>query len=157
MNFDDLYRDVILDHHRHPRGTDPIDHPHASFFGVNPTCGDEVTVKLEIDRDKVVAIQVEASGCAISTAAGSMIAEAAVGKSFDQFQDLTESLKQMLRTGDPLDDPNLGDLDALIGVHQFPVRVKCATLAVTTALQAFKIYMKKHPSEARRELTIEAG
>ena len=136
MKLDDLYRDVILDHHRHPRGRDPLARANASSSGMNPACGDEVTVHLDIDRGCVAGICVEGHGCAISTAAGSMLAEIAGGMTTEELKRMTQSLREMLKTGELPDGVEIGDLEALRGVSRFPVRVKCAMLPLVTAIQA---------------------
>jgi len=136
MSLDDLYRDVILDHHQHPRGAAPIEGANAESSGVNPTCGDEVTVTFRIEGDKVAEASVIGRGCAISTAAGSMLAERMKGMTVAELKALTEDVRQMLKTGQVPARDDLGDLEALAGVSRFPVRVKCAMLPLVTALQA---------------------
>ncbi len=136
MKLDDLYRDVILDHHRHPRGCHPLHHANASSSGLNPSCGDEVTVNLDIQGGSIAEIQVEGRGCAISTAAGSMLAERAKGLTVDELRGMTESLREMLKTGKLPEGLEIGDMEALQGVSRFPVRVKCAMLPLVTVMQA---------------------
>lgn len=136
MKLDDLYRDVILDHHRHPRGSHTLDQANATSAGLNPSCGDEVTVNLNIQGGSIAAIQVAGKGCAISTAAGSMLAERAKGLTVEELRGMTESLREMLKTGQVPADVDIGDLEALQGVSRFPVRVKCAMLPLVTAMQA---------------------
>ena len=103
---------------------------------MNPSCGDEVTVNLEIAQGTIAGIYVYSRGCAISTAAGSMLADIAFGMTTDELRGMTELLRHMLKTGQLPTDTEIGDLEALRGVSQFPVRVKCAMLPLVTALQA---------------------
>ncbi len=136
MSFDDLYREVILDHHHHPRCTDPIAHANAHSSGMNPSCGDEVTIHLDIREDAVRGVQVAGRGCAISTAAGSMFADRLAGMTTEEVRSLAAAVRQMLTTGSIPAGIDLGDLEALLGVSRFPVRVKCAMLPIATALDA---------------------
>jgi nitrogen fixation NifU-like protein len=78
--FDDLYRDIILDHYRRPRGRTPVAEPNVENEGLNPVCGDEVKVSLKLEGDRVKAVSVTGRGCAISTASGSMLAELLPGR-----------------------------------------------------------------------------
>ena len=143
MNFDELYRDVILDHHQHPRGAAPIGKCNADASGLNPTCGDDVTVKFMIDDDKVVDVEIKGHGCAISTAAGSMFAERVKGMHLADLKSLTQTLRTLLKTGEVPSDLDLGDLEALAGVSRFPIRVKCAMLPLATAEQAISVFEER--------------
>ena len=143
MNFDELYRDVILDHHQHPRGAAPLLTSNADSSGMNPTCGDDVTIKLLIADDVVTDIQVEGHGCAISTASGSMFAERAKGMHLDELRRLTATMRHLLKTGEIPVDQELGDLEALAGVSKFPIRVKCAMLPLATAMQAIEAFEER--------------
>jgi len=136
MSFDDLYREVILDHHHHPRCTAPLDRANAHSSGMNPSCGDEVTVHLDIREDAVRGVQVAGRGCAISTAAGSIFADKLEGMTTEEIKALAEAVREMLTTGAVPERTDLGDLEALIGVSRFPVRVKCAMLPIATTLEA---------------------
>ncbi len=136
MSSDDLYREIILDHHKHPRGTD---HPHicnASSSGMNPSCGDEVTIRLNIEGDRIREAQVQSKGCAVSTASGSILAQKIPGMRVEDVRALAETVREMLKTGDVREGFDLGDFEALSGVSRFPVRVKCAMLPIAAILQA---------------------
>ena len=133
---DDLYREVILDHHRHPRCTAPLKHPNAHSSGMNPACGDEVSVNLDIQGGAIRDIQVRGKGCAISTAAGSMFADRVKGMTTSELKTLAAEVRAMLTSGKGPGPDTLGDLEALLGVSRFPVRVKCAMLPIATALEA---------------------
>jgi nitrogen fixation NifU-like protein len=133
---DDLYREVLLDHYHDPRGRDPITGVTATASGDNPLCGDECDVRVRLAGDRIEAVQVEGRGCAISVAAGSILAELVEGLTVDDARSLTEALRGLLR-GEPVpDDLDLGDLEALAGVQRFPMRVKCAMLPWVTLVQA---------------------
>jgi len=138
MNFNELYRDVILDHHKHPRGNAPLASSNADSSGLNPTCGDDVTVRFLIEDESVRDVQVTGHGCAISTAASSMFAEKAKGLRIDELKILTERVRTLLKTGEVPPDLEFGDLEALAGVSRFPIRVKCAMLPIATAEQAIE-------------------
>ena len=124
----DLYQEMILDHGRHPRNfgrCDPATH-HAC--GHNPLCGDQLEVTMQVEGSRVAAIRFEGSGCAISTASASLMTEALAGKDVDEVGPLFEAV-HALCTGDPHHDGDLGKLVVFGGVANFPMRVKCATLA----------------------------
>lgn len=133
---DDLYRDVILDHYRTPRGATPLPHPDVREEGFNPLCGDEVTVELAIQEGKVAEVSVQCHGCSISTASGSLMAQTLKGRDLKQVHALSDGFKALMH-GQPLPEGlDLGDLQVLEGVRNFPVRIKCALLPWTTLEQA---------------------
>jgi len=143
VSLEDLYRQVILDHYRNPRNAGSIEQPDAAAEGNNPLCGDEVTVEVVLDAGVIVDAAVRGRGCSISQASASMMAETIVGETVDAVVMLTSRVKSMLdiEEGDPGLDPErpgavLGDIEALAGVKQFPVRIKCADLAWTTLEEA---------------------
>ena len=127
MDLKDLYRDVILDHNRHPRNFGHLDNPQARAEGNNPLCGDRLVLSLRLDGERITDIRFEGRGCAISTASASLMTEAVKGKDRTEVQALFARVHALL-TQDAVADPGLGKLAALGGVREFPVRVKCATL-----------------------------
>ena len=135
---DDLYREIILDHYRNPRHRGSLASPTATHEGLNPLCGDEVTVELRVDGDRVADVAYKGSGCSISQSSASMMTEAIYGKSLDETKRLSEAFRAMMRGDDDADPESLGDLEALSGVRKFPVRVKCATLAWHTLEEALE-------------------
>ena len=155
MSADELYREVILDHHKNPRGREHLSACNAASSGMNPSCGDEVSIRLDIDDGKVVGVEVDAKGCAISTASGSMLAERIQGLRLGDVQDLAAVVRDMLKTGNLKDGVDIGDFEALLGVSRFPVRVKCAMLPIATMLQALETYSDKN--EATTPVTTEEG
>ena len=126
----DLYQSVILDHHKRPRNFHRLGDADHTAEGDNPLCGDRVRVDLELDGDVIRDIGFVGSGCAISTAAASMMTEALKGKTRAEAEALFERFHGLLtREGEPGEEaPALGKLEAFAGVREFPVRVKCATL-----------------------------
>lgn len=143
MSLEELYRQVILDHYRNPRRSGSIETPDATAEGHNPLCGDEVTIELALDAGTVTDAAVRGRGCSISQASASMMADRIVGLTTEDLRELVGRVKAMLdiEEGDAGLDPSrpgaqLGDLEALAGVKQFPVRIKCADLAWTTLTEA---------------------
>jgi len=128
----DLYQEVILDHNKHPRNFGQIEAADHCAQGNNPLCGDQLTLYLKMDGDRVAEVRFEGQGCAISTASASILTEVVLGKTLEEVETLFESFHELL-TGDPSVaaevDPELGKLAVFAGVREFPVRVKCATLA----------------------------
>jgi nitrogen fixation NifU-like protein len=133
---DSLYREVVLDHHRHPRGASPLAEFDVQASGKNPSCGDEVTLQARFDGDRITAVGVLSQGCAISTSSGSMMAEIVEGLTVDEAQALADRFRAVMQGGEFPTDVDLGDLEALEGVKKFPVRVKCALLPWVTLLDA---------------------
>jgi nitrogen fixation protein NifU and related proteins len=146
---EDLYREIILDHYRTPRNRGELPTPPATVAqGHNPLCGDEITVYLQVDGDTVTDVKVGGQGCSISQSSASMMTQAIKGRNIDDVKALVRRFKSMMSiqdadasdNGDESDEPadvtQLGDLAALQGVVKFPVRIKCATLAWNTLLDA---------------------
>jgi nitrogen fixation NifU-like protein len=140
---DEMYREVILDHYRNPRRRGALHGDHIHAEGVNPSCGDEFALDIEVRDGVVVDAAMQGQGCSISQASGSMMMHTIVGKSVEEVEDLTHKFKVMMsiEEGDNPVDPErpgsvLGDLEALQGVRKFPVRIKCAGLAWTTLSDA---------------------
>ena len=125
---DDLYQQVILDHNKRPRNFRPIEDGRRAE-GYNPLCGDRLTVYLRVENGVIADVSFEGSGCAISKASASLMTESVKGKTVAEADALRERFHHMITA--PPDTPatDLGKLTALAGVRQFPVRVKCASLA----------------------------
>lgn len=137
MELNDLYRDVILDHNRRPRNFGPLEAADASAEGVNPLCGDRLTLRLRLSDDTIRDIRFEGQGCAISTASASLMTEAVKGKSRDEALALFDRVHRLL-TDDAADAEDLGKLAALSGVREYPARVKCASLCWHTLASALE-------------------
>ena len=122
-----LYRDVIVDHSRHPRNFRTLEVGRKSE-GRNPLCGDRLTVYVEIDNGILREVSFEGLACAIAIASASLMTESVKGKSLAEVDALFERVQRMITASaeEPVDD--LGALSALAGVRLFPIRVKCATL-----------------------------
>lgn len=133
---DALYREVVLDHHRHPRGARPLASPDIEASGKNPSCGDEVTLQMSFAGDRIADVGVLTQGCAISTSSGSMMAELVKGRTTTEAAELAERFRQVMHGESFPTTVDLGDLEVLEGVKQFPVRVKCALLPWITLLDA---------------------
>jgi len=141
-NLNDLYRDIIMDHYKFPRGNKKIEKSDVQSEGKNPVCGDEIEVSLKVNNDIIEEISVECAGCAISVASGSMLADAIRGKSIDEVKKIATIVKSLL-IGDKIDESiDLGDIEALEGVKKFPVRVKCALLSWTTLINGIESLSK---------------
>jgi nitrogen fixation protein NifU and related proteins len=129
MDLKDLYRDVIVDHNRHPRNFGKLDPADARADGYNPLCGDQLTLYVNLDGDRIRETRFEGSGCAISVASASLLTEAVRGKSRQEVKALFHEVHALLTQHDAsVDLSKLGKLAALSGVREFPARVKCASL-----------------------------
>jgi nitrogen fixation NifU-like protein len=126
-----LYQDLILDHARHPRNAGTLAEPARRATGYNPLCGDKVALAVQVDdQDRITAVRFEGQGCAISTASASLMTEAVAGKTVIEANQMIERFHQLMTAKSvPAGAESLGDLRALEGVREYPVRVKCATLA----------------------------
>jgi nitrogen fixation NifU-like protein len=125
----ELYQELILDHGRHPRNFRVPAHANHSAEGKNPLCGDHVVVRLEYENDVVKDIGFEGSGCAISTAAASTMTEVVKGKTRAEVEVIFHKFHDLVTGQKDIDLDSLGKLAAFAGVSEFPMRVKCATLA----------------------------
>ena len=135
MDLRELYQDIILDHGRHPRNFRKIEHPTHFAQGYNPLCGDRVTIYLTLDGDRVTDISFQGRGCAISTAAASLMTEILRGRTIGDARALFAEFHARVTGGDAaeaLSDPlaeEMERLEPLTGVKAYPARVKCATLS----------------------------
>jgi nitrogen fixation NifU-like protein len=131
----DLYQEVILDHNRRPRNFRAIDTPQKAE-GYNPLCGDRLTVFLQIENGRITDVSFQGSGCAISKASASLMTEAVKDKTVEEAEALFQRFQTMIKRSpdEPVED--LGKLSVLAGVRQFPMRVKCASLAWHTLRSA---------------------
>jgi nitrogen fixation NifU-like protein len=125
----ELYREVILDHNRSPRNFGELDDANRVVQGVNPLCGDKLTLYLRLDGDTVSDIKFKGTGCAISVASSSLMTERVKGQSVQAALGLFEQVHDMLTDESSLPSEELEKLVALAGVREFPSRVKCASLA----------------------------
>ena len=125
----ELYQEVILDHNRRPRNFRVIDPATRRQEGYNPLCGDRLTLYVTLQDGVIRDVAFQGSGCAISKASASLMTEALKGKTVEQARALFDRFHAMITSapGTPVDD--LGKLQVLAGVREFPTRVKCASLA----------------------------
>ncbi|HIJ50811.1 MAG TPA: SUF system NifU family Fe-S cluster assembly protein [Nitrospinae bacterium] len=140
MSYDkELYQQVILDHNRKPRNFHEIEGASHSCHGVNPLCGDDITVYLNVDENDVIKdVSFLGSGCAISKASTSLMTTFLKGKKVDSARKIKEEFHQMiLGTMDPeKEEHSLGKLVLFMGIRDFPSRAKCASLAWHTLVGA---------------------
>ncbi len=139
--FQELYQEVILDHNKNPRNYRRMDDANHHADGHNPLCGDKIKVYLNVDDGVVKDVSFEGVGCAISTASASLMTESIKGKPLSEVKSLFETFHGIVTTSadEEIDASSLGKLEALTGVREFPMRVKCATLAwhtMNTALES---------------------
>jgi nitrogen fixation NifU-like protein len=130
MQLQQMYQEIILDHYKNPHGRGLRDPYDAESFQVNPTCGDEVTLRVKLDGETVADVSYEGQGCSISQASTSVLTDLVIGKSvgeafkkFDAFVELMQSRGQLEPDEDVLEDGI-----AFAGVSKYPARVKCALL-----------------------------
>jgi nitrogen fixation NifU-like protein len=134
----ELYQSVILDHNKRPRNFGELEDSNRSAKGYNPLCGDKLTVYLVLKNGVIEDVRFVGSGCAISTASASLMTQSVKGKAVAEVERLFDDFHELV-TSDPseaIDDSGLGKLTVFGGVREFPVRVKCATLAWHTLKSA---------------------
>ena len=136
----ELYQQVILDHHKKPRNRRRPENANKHADGFNPLCGDKVSVFLRLENGLIQDIGIEGSGCAISTASASMMTESLRGKSEAEAEGLFERFHELVTGKSPADSDmsGLGKPAVFAGVREYPVRVKCATLAWHTMRAALE-------------------
>jgi nitrogen fixation NifU-like protein len=143
MDLRELYQDIILDHGRHPRNFRAIPEPTHTARGHNPLCGDRVKIYLSLDGERIADVSFEGRGCAISTAAASLMTEVLKGKTVAEAEALFKHFHARVTGGEEPELPealaeDMERLEPLTGVRAYPARVKCATLswhALETALK----------------------
>jgi len=134
----DLYQEVIFDHYRKPRNHHALACANHFAHGHNRLCGDQLTVYLQVDGDVIRDVSFEGSGCAISTASASLMTEILKGRRLQDAENLFNEFHHLLTHADAHAAADLGKLEVLAGVREFPARVKCATLAWHTLQAALK-------------------
>ena len=148
---EDLYKEIVIDHYRSPRNRGELETPPAQHAeGLNPLCGDEVHVYVQVEDDVITDIAIGGQGCSISQASASMMSAAIKGKSLAEVGELSTAVKSMMSIHEQAledddsgvlpepPDVELGDLEALKGVVKYPVRIKCATLGWNTLAEALQ-------------------
>ncbi|ALS79220.1 MULTISPECIES: Fe-S cluster assembly sulfur transfer protein SufU [Planococcus] len=128
-NLDQLYRRVIMDHYKTPRNKGTLENDSVSIEMNNPTCGDRIQLTLQVEDGIVKDAKFDGEGCSISMASASMMTQAVKGQEIDTALKLSSIFSDMMLGKEYDDSIDLGDIEALQGVSQFPARIKCATLA----------------------------
>ena len=146
-DLDDLYRNPILEHSRNPRNSCRVNKPDTKGNAVNPFCGDEVSLQIKMSNGQVSRIGVQSYGCSINKASASILSEAINGKTCSEIETIMSQFNLMMR--DPhIPDTNalhsLSDIEALMGVRQFPIRIKCALLAWSALSDAMQQHSYGH-------------
>ena len=135
----DHYQEVILEHSKAPRNYRVLEHAHHRAEGFNPLCGDRFTVYVEMDGETIRDISFQGSGCAISKASASMMTQSVKGRTRAEAKTLLENFRQVVTGHIASDDDHaLARLSVFSGVSEYPVRVKCATLAWHTLRAALE-------------------
>jgi nitrogen fixation NifU-like protein len=136
----DLYQEVILDHNRRPRNFGSLADATRIANGHNPLCGDRLKLYLRLEGERIAGIAFEGSGCAISKASASLMTDAVKGQTVSDAIGLFDRFHQLITTpmDEPIDEASVGKLAVLAGVREFPVRVKCASLAWHTLKAALE-------------------
>ncbi|MEY3775327.1 MAG: hypothetical protein RLZZ129_2107 [Verrucomicrobiota bacterium] len=132
----DLYQQVILDHNRRPRNRGKLPTANRVAHGDNPSCGDQCSVYLRLDDDRIGDISFDGSGCAISQASASLMTTQLKGKTAAEAEKMFGEFRDIVTTGKAPEE--ISDIGAFAGVHAFPARIKCATLGWHAALNALK-------------------
>lgn len=143
----DLYQEVILEHSKAPRNFKALETANHRAEGYNPLCGDRFTVYLQMDGDTVRDISFQGAGCAISKASASMMTQTVKGKTRQEAHRIFERFHNLVTGHSHGQESELGKLAVFSGVSEFPVRVKCATLAWHTLQAALEGQQEKVSTE----------
>ena len=136
-----LYQEVILDHSKKPRNYRVLEDANHQAEGYNPLCGDRVTLYIKLENGRISDLSFQGSGCAISTSSASLLTETLKGKTLEEADEMFEKFHALVTgeaEGGQAVDQSLGKLAVFSGVAEFPLRVKCATLAWHTLRSALK-------------------
>jgi nitrogen fixation NifU-like protein len=145
----ELYQQVILDHNKSPRNFRKMDNASSTAEGYNPLCGDHIDVYVLVEDDIVKDVSFKGEGCAISKASASVMTSMLKGKTKEEAEKLFNKFHDLVtgKLGNDLDTDELGKLAVFAGVQEFPVRVKCASLAWHTMMNALKGKQEKTTTE----------
>ncbi|MDQ8735724.1 MULTISPECIES: Fe-S cluster assembly sulfur transfer protein SufU [unclassified Paenibacillus] len=143
MQLDDLYRRVIMDHYKNPRNRGTMNEESVTINLNNPTCGDRISLQLQVVEGKVTDAKFSGEGCSISMSSASMMTEAVKGKTFDEALAMAEKFSALMK-GEPVEFDEYEELDALSGVNKFPARIKCATLAWNALRKGIEQQQESH-------------
>ena len=157
----ELYQEVILDHSRKPRNFGAMPGASRQADGHNPLCGDRATVFVRLDGDRLAEVKFQGAGCSISTASASMMTEAVKGRTRAETEALFERFHKLVTrdaaSGEAEADPALGKLAVFSGVSEFPVRVKCASLAWHTLKASLEGDARPVSTEVSESSSGDAG
>ena len=128
MELNDLYRRVIMDHYKNPRNRGEMQDESVAIQLNNPTCGDRISLQLQLENGVVTDARYTVEGCSISMSSASMMTEAVKGLKYEEALALAERFSSLMKGADE-EFEELEDIEALSGVNKFPARIKCATLA----------------------------
>ena len=131
MNLDELYQTIILDHYREKHHSGLREPYEAEVHHVNPSCGDELTLRVHLDGDTIADMSYDGEGCSISQASTSVLGDLVIGRDTDHFSRLYDDFLEMMHSKGEItpDEDRFEDAIAFAGVSKFPARVKCALLA----------------------------
>lgn len=142
LDLRDLYQEVIVDHNRSPRNFGKLENPDRIAEGFNPLCGDRLNLYLKLDNEeRITDMKFDGSGCAISVASASLMTDALKGKTIEEANSVFDRFHNLLTKKGPVAEEEaiqLGKLAALLGVRDYPTRVKCATLCWHTLKSALQ-------------------
>jgi nitrogen fixation NifU-like protein len=143
MELEELYRDIILDHNRNPRNKRQLANSDIANHQKNPVCGDEIDIQLMLDNDQINDAFFFGQGCSISQASASILTDVLKGKTLDQARAIAAGFHELMNGSEPKNIEDLGDLVALQGVANYPVRIKCAVLACDTLDEGVQEWLGK--------------
>ena len=146
-----LYQEVIIDHNRHPRRFGRLDCPTHHAEGLNPLCGDEITLDLMIAEDRIIDVKFQGQGCAISTASASLMVTQVLDKTTAEAMILFHAFHDAMLNDVCPNSDILGKLSVLMGVKTYPARIKCATLAWHTFAAALQQHAEPITTESEDE------
>lgn len=131
MNLDELYQTIILDHYREKHHSGLREPYEAEVHHVNPSCGDELTLRVHLEGDTIADMSYDGEGCSISQASTSVLGDLVIGQDIDHFSGLYDEFLEMMHSKGAItpDEDRFEDAIAFAGVSKFPARVKCALLA----------------------------
>lgn len=138
MSLEEIYQEVLLSHNEHPNNFKILSDATHQAYGHNPLCGDEISIFISINNEKINDISFQGEGCAICKASASLMTEALKNLSIEEARKKTHHFIQLLNDEKQPIPNDLGEIEALLGVRKFPARLKCATLAWHTFLEALE-------------------
>ena len=159
MNLDSLYQEIILDHYKNPHHAGLREPYEAQVHHVNPTCGDEVTLRVHMDGDTVADVSYDALGCSISQASVSVMSDLVIGRPLPEALALQDEFQQLMQGRGQVvpDEESLEDAVAFAGVAKFPARVKCALLGWMAWKDATAQAVGDTPAVAERATAVSVN